>query len=51
MDAKTQDISNRLYNLDVYNAWDNDETIETIVETIKNEPLTVINYLLDMIEG
>lgn len=44
------DTARRVLNVDFYGAMDADETPETIAETIKNEPLTVINFLLDMID-
>lgn len=44
------DTARRVFDVDYYGAMDADETPETIAETIKNEPLTVINFLLDMID-
>ena len=42
--------ASRLYELDPYEANDNNETPETIAETIQGDPLAVIDYLLDIIE-
>lgn len=47
---KLMNTARRVLNVDYYGAMDADETPETIAETIKNEPLTVINFLLDMID-
>lgn len=40
----------RIIDVDFYGARDAGATPETVTETIINEPLTVINYLLDMID-
>lgn len=45
-----QATAERLYNLDVYNALDYDETPETIADTIKSDPVAIINHLLDIID-
>lgn len=43
-------LAERIFNL--VPPWDHeeDETIETTAETIKNDPEAIINYLLDMID-
>jgi hypothetical protein len=43
-------MAERVYNLDVYEAMDNGETIESIAETIENDPKIIIDYLLDIID-
>lgn len=40
----------RLIEIDPYNARDYDETPEGVAETIKGDPIAVINNLLDIIE-
>ena len=45
-----KDLANRLYNLDVYGARNEDETPETIAETLTHDPLAVVEYLLNMID-
>lgn len=49
-DTIIKQLSERLYNLDIFGARDAEETPETIAETLKSDPLTVVEYLLDMIE-
>lgn len=46
----TQKLAQRLYNY--VDPWDRDyETVDDIVNDIKNDPLTVIEYLLDIVEN
>ena len=49
-DVMIYDTAARVYNLDLYEAQDNGETIESIAETIENKPLVIIDYLLDIID-
>lgn len=43
--------ASRLYDIgDTYEANDNGETVETIADTLTNDPLSIINSLVDMIE-
>ena len=44
------ELAEEIRNLDLYEAMDNDETIETIAEQINNDPLAVIQYLLNYID-
>lgn len=45
------ELANRIIDLDIYNARDYEETPETIAETIQNDPDTIIEYLLDVIDN
>ena len=45
-----EEIAQRLYDLDPYGARDNDETIESIADTINSDPAAIIAYLLDIID-
>lgn len=40
----------RVYNLDLYEAQDNGETVESIACMIENDPAIIIDYLLDIID-
>ena len=44
------DTANRVYNLDLYEAKDNGETVESIAGMIENDPAIIIDYLLDIID-
>lgn len=44
------ELAQRIYDLDIYEARDNDATPESIADDIKNYPLDVMGYLLDLIE-
>lgn len=46
----TQELAQRVMDVDFYGAMDADETPATIAETIKNDPLTIIDYLLNVID-
>ena len=46
----TLELANRIYDLDPYGMRDAEATPEKIEQDIKNDPETVINYLLDMID-
>ena len=43
-------LGERIYNLDPYEAQDNDDTPETLATTIKEDPLYVIEYLINWID-
>lgn len=43
-------IAEEIRSLDIYEANDNDETAESIAEQIQNDPLAVIQYLLEYID-
>jgi hypothetical protein len=47
---KRADLAARVYSLDIYEARNNDETPETIAETIRTNPAEIIKYLLDIID-
>ena len=47
----THELAQRIYDLDVYEARDNDETPETIAETIEQDALAVVSYLVDLVEN
>ena len=44
-------LATRIYDIDPYEAQDADETPETIADKIRNDPLTVISFLVDMVEN
>lgn len=44
------DTAARVYNLDLYEAQDNGETVDSIAEMIENDPAIIIDYLLDIID-
>lgn len=46
----TNELAQRLYDLDIYGAQDCDETPETIADTIKVDPLSIIEHLVDIVE-
>jgi len=45
-----RDIAQRIYDIDPWNARNEDATPESIAESIKNDPLPVIQYLIEVIE-
>lgn len=47
---KINKLAQRLYDLDPYEARDYDETPETIALLIKNDPILILNYLVDLVE-
>ena len=47
---KISELANRIYDLDPYGMRDAEATPETIEKDIKNDPESVIAYLLDMID-
>lgn len=47
---KIKELAQRLYDLDIYNAMDNDETPHDIVVTLTQNPLIVIDYLVHQVE-
>lgn len=46
----TLELANRIFDLDPYGAMDADATPESIEQEIKNDPESVIKYLLDYID-
>lgn len=44
------ELANRIIDLDFYGARDADQTPESIAELIAQDPITVIEFLVDMIE-
>ena len=44
------ELAQRIIDTDNYGAMDADATPETVAQDISNDPLEVINYLLDIIE-
>ena len=45
------EIAKRVYDVDPYEARNNDETPETLAEAITTNPIGIIEFLLDTIEG
>ena len=48
--AHIEQTAKRVIDVDFYGARDAEATPETVTSDIINEPLTVINFLLDMID-
>ena len=46
----TNELAQRLYDLDTYAAWDEDETPETLAWRIKEYPLDVMSHLIGIVE-
>lgn len=46
----TNELAQRIYDIDPYEAQDNDETPETIAAAIQSDPLAIINYLVSIVE-
>lgn len=44
------ELAQRIIDVDYYGAMDADETPETIAELLRNDPLTIISDLLDVID-
>lgn len=44
------ETAQRIIDVDIFGARDADATVESVTQDITNEPLTVINYLLDVID-
>ena len=44
------ETAKRIYNLDLYESQDHDETPENIAAQMVQNPLDVFNYLLDIID-
>ena len=44
------DTAARVYNLDLYEAQDNGESVESIAGMVENDPAIIIDYLLDIID-
>lgn len=44
------ELAERIFNIDPYEMRNNDATPESIEQEIKNDPESVINYLLDIID-
>ena len=44
------ELAERVYNVDIYEARNNDETPETLAEAIRTNPNGIIRFLLDRIE-
>lgn len=44
------ELAQRIYDLDTYEAIDTDTTPEDIADSIQNDPLTVIGYLVELVE-
>ena len=51
IDKWRNELAQRVFDIDPWEARENNATPETIAESIKNDPLPVIEYLLDVIEG
>ena len=43
-------LAQRVCDLNLYEVWDNDERLDSIAYQIKEHPLDVISYLVDIIE-
>jgi hypothetical protein len=53
MTAEEQEImelAERVYNVDPYEAMNNDETPATLAEAIRTNPAGIIRFLLDVID-
>ena len=49
---KVNDLAKRIYDTsDMSILIDPDYTVETVIDTIENSPLAVIEYLVEMIEN
>jgi len=46
----TNELAQRIYDIDPYEAQDADQTPESIADLITSDPLTVIEFLVDMVE-
>lgn len=44
------ETAQRVIDIDTYSARDYGETVETVSDLINTDPVTVISYLLDIIE-
>lgn len=44
-----EELAYRIIDVDYYGAMDADESLESIVDELKNDPLTIISDLLDVI--
>ena len=49
-DLEILELAERVYNVDIWEARNNDETPETLAEAIKKNPCGIIRFLLDRIE-
>ena len=49
-DLEILELAERVYNVDVWEARNNDETPETLAEAIKKNPCGIIRFLLDVID-
>lgn len=47
---KIKELAQRLYDLDVYGAMDNDETPWDIVVTLTQNPIIIVDYLVNLVE-
>ena len=43
-------LAKRVCDLNLYEVWDNDERLDSIAHQVKEHPLDVISYLVDIIE-
>lgn len=48
--AERSELAERVYNIDIYEAMNNDATPADIENTIQNNPETIIYFLLDKLE-
>ena len=46
-----KELAERVYNLDIYEARNNDTTPEEIADAIRENPAETIKYLLDIIDA
>ena len=49
-EIKTKELAQRIIDLDFWEAYDNGETPESVADVIRNDPLTVIEYLVELAE-
>ena len=47
---KLIELAERIINIDFYGARDAEETPETIAEKLIYDPITIIEYLVDVVE-
>ena len=46
----TQELAQRIYDIDPWGAMNEDATPESIAASIKDDPLPVIQYLVELVE-
>lgn len=49
-EIKIKELASRIIDLNLYEAMDYGETVETISDTIKSDPIAIINFLVEIAE-